>query len=111
MTEFNMTLWAAGLISGMGGFGIVKNNQTFTIRYQASTLVHKEAMLRLADTMHTNITEVDVKSGGEDKIAYKISCSGKPLHKAMIKMWPYLTTARKREYKRLRDELAGMLSA
>ena len=98
-------IWAAGFISGLGGFQIISNNNTNVIRYQGSTLVYREGMFLLADAMGVNVSEVTVKSGNKEKTSYKISCSGKPLHKAMTRFWPYLTNQRKREYQNLRRAL------
>lgn len=108
MDNNEQVIWAAGFLSGLGGLQLIKNNNTHTIRFQGSTLQYREGMMILADVMAVNVAEVTVKSGGEDKISYKIACSGKPLHRAMTKMWPYLTTQRKREYKKLRSELVQL---
>ncbi len=107
MDEKEQLIWSAGFFSGLGGFQIVNNNGSQVIRFQGTTGVHKEAMLKLADAMEVNVTQVTIKGKKGDTIAYKIACSSKPLHRAMVKMWPYLTTSRKREYQKLRKELAA----
>lgn len=101
-----LLIWAAGFFSGLGGFQIITNNGTPVIRFQGSTQIHREGMLKLAEAMDVNVAEVKQKNS--DKVAYKITSSSKPLHAAMTRFWPYLTDARKREYRNLRKELKIM---
>ena len=93
--------WLGGFVSTFGTFYYIPSGNGGVGYRVSSSRVH-EAIETAAVLASASVAMM--KRPG-DKEATHFSLSGETLHEVMTKIWPYLTSDRKREYARLRKQL------